>query len=96
MRTPIVFHECSDEDSRGLIVLLPGCDEWLSVDQADKRLHELLRELHGLPTEPSQDPVAYTPPHPRHVPPSATADLSPTGSRTGNFTFTPGLRGDAA
>jgi len=41
--------------------LLPGLDRWLTIDEADKQLHDWLRELHGLPTNPTQDP----PPHPR-------------------------------
>ncbi len=42
--------------------LLPGRDDWMTVDEADQWLHGLLRELHGLPNHPSEDP----PPHPRH------------------------------
>ena len=80
----MIFHHRTAEGEHIAKVSQP--DRWLSVEEAAALLEADLDELLG-----------RTPPHPRAtVLPSATADLSPSGSRTGDFAFTPGLRGDAA
>lgn len=76
----MIFHHRTAEGEHIAKVSQP--DRWLSVEEAAALLEADLDELLG-----------RTPPHPRAgtVPPSVSGTL-PAATRTGDFSFTPGLR----